>query len=57
MAAPLYRLAPIVLSDWISRRGLLALDYAAEPLSSGPGAVTAGSTWFFQYWYRELAGG
>ena len=56
VAAPLYRLAPIVLSDG-GGAASLALDYAAEPLSSGPGAVTAGSTWFFQYWYRELPGG
>lgn len=34
-----------------------ALDFAAPPFSAGPGAITAGSTKRFQFWYRNPAGG
>jgi len=34
-----------------------SLDFGAPPASSGPGAVTPGSTWNFQFWYRDPAGG
>jgi hypothetical protein len=29
------------------------LDFTAPPASTGPGAITPGSTWNFQYWYRD----
>ena len=37
----------------------LELDLAAPPANSGAGQITAGSTWNFQYWYRDpqLPGG
>lgn len=34
----------------------LALDLTQGPFSSGPNAVTAGSAWSFQYWYRDRGG-
>ena len=34
----------------------LPLDFQAPPASSGPGAIAAGSSWNFQFWYRDPAG-
>ncbi|MCH2104384.1 MAG: M10 family metallopeptidase domain-containing protein [Planctomycetes bacterium] len=34
-----------------------AVDFSAPPVSSGAGALTAGSTWYFQYWYRDPQAG
>jgi len=31
------------------------LDFSAAPVASGAGALTVGSTWYFQYWYRDPA--
>jgi len=33
------------------------LDFNSPPVSSGPGALSAGSTWYFQYWYRDPQAG
>lgn len=33
------------------------LDFNAPPANSGPGAILAGSTWYFQFWYRDPSGG
>jgi hypothetical protein len=32
-------------------------DLSVPPASVGAGAVVAGSTWHFQFWYRNVAGG
>lgn len=29
------------------------VDFTAAPAGAGPGAIQAGSTWFFQGWYRD----
>ncbi len=34
-----------------------AVDFGLPPANQGPGAITAGSTWNFQFWYRDPAGG
>ena len=31
----------------------LPLDFGRKPVGSGPGTITAGSTWFFQFLYRD----
>ena len=33
-----------------------ALDFTSAPLSSGPRAILPGSTWNFQFWYRDPGG-
>jgi len=34
-----------------------AIDFGVAPAGSGPNAITPGSTWRFQYWYRDPAAG
>ncbi len=34
-----------------------ALDLSVPPASSGPGMITPGSTWYFEYWYRDNPAG
>ena len=34
-----------------------AVDFTQPPTSAGPGQILPGSTWYFQYWYRDNAGG
>ena len=53
---PVVRLLPVVTID-PSGAAMRALDFTAPPLSSGPGQVLTGSTWRFQFWYRDTAGG
>lgn len=50
------RIPPAVVFDG-SGNLARALDYDAPPLGSGPNAVTPGSTWNFQLWYRDLPAG
>ena len=33
------------------------LDFTQPPASAGSGAIGVGSTWYFQFWYRDPAGG
>ncbi len=54
--APFFRLNPPVSID----AGGLAtrhVDFTQPPADSGAGEITAGSTWYFQLWYRDPAGG
>ena len=48
----LHRLKPPVLS---SGTGTVErdLDLTAPPTDVGPGKILAGSTWYFQFWYRD----
>ncbi|MBI5365262.1 MAG: TIGR03790 family protein [Planctomycetes bacterium] len=34
-----------------------AIDFTTLPFANGPFGITAGSTWNFQVWYRNVAGG
>lgn len=53
---PILRLGPALSTDGTgtAERGL---DFTAPPANSGPGQITAGSTWNFQFWYRDPAAG
>jgi len=51
-----HRLHPLVQADGSGAVTRL-LDLTAPPLSSGSGAITPGSTWNFQLWYRDIAAG
>jgi hypothetical protein len=33
------------------------LDFTQPPAGGGPGQIEPGSTWNFQLWYRDPAGG
>ena len=50
-----YRLSPASLTDMF---GILArqVDFNEDPAASGGGAIHPGSTWNFQFWYRDPAG-
>jgi len=52
----LRRLGPLAQSD-AAGTVMRAIDYASPPFNSGPGAITAGSTWRFQCWFRDPQGG
>jgi hypothetical protein len=56
VASPIYRLQPPGL---IGGAGNLTrhLDLTVGPPAAGGGAITAGSTWNFQFWYRDPQGG
>ncbi len=52
----LFRLLPPQPSDGGGSASRL-LDFTVPPASQGPGAILTGSTWHFQYWYRDSAAG
>ncbi len=52
VAGSMYRFAPQQVSIWGDVT--LALDLTAPPQASG--TITAGSTWNFQFWYRDPPG-
>jgi len=48
----LFRLSPPTLAD-SSGTALHPIDWNSGPVSTGPGEILAGSTWHFQYFYRD----
>ena len=55
-AVGIFRLAPAVKMG-PTGQGSLTINFTSPPAGSGPGTIKAGSTWNFQFWYRDLAGG
>jgi hypothetical protein len=49
------RLAPSLQTD-ASGSAMRHVDFTAPPAGGGPGQITAGDTWNFQFWYRDPAG-
>ena len=54
--SPLVRLNPPIFTD-SSGVATRAVDFTTFPAGSGANQITAGSTWNFQYWFRDVAGG
>ena len=50
-----FRLDPPQTMDFIGD-ATRALDLTAPPADAGPGAITVGSTWYFEFWYRDRLG-
>lgn len=56
VGAPRQRVPPVLTTD-SSGALVRTLDLSLAPFSSGPAAVLAGSTWNFQFAYRDPTGG
>lgn len=56
VTAPHFRVLPAVAATSEGTSNVL-LDFTQPPLSAGPGQVSAGSTWHFQFWLRDMAAG
>ncbi|MFT7486951.1 MAG: hypothetical protein ACI9F9_002808, partial [Candidatus Paceibacteria bacterium] len=50
----IFRLQPALVSSNFGDASR-ALDLNQAPANSGPGMISAGDTWYFQYWYRDVA--
>lgn len=48
-----FRILPLMQNPQQAGIGL-KLDFTQPPFNAGPGAITPGSTWHFQYWYRDI---
>lgn len=49
-----FRLEPQLTSA--NGRATTALDFDAPPVGAGPGKISAGTGWTFQFWYRDPSG-
>jgi len=54
-AAGLFRLGPPLVMD-PSGGATREVDFSVPPASSGPGQIVPGSTWHFQFWFRDPLG-
>lgn len=54
--AGIFRFNPAQLTS-IFGDALRAIDYNAPPANAGAGQLTAGSTWNFQFWFRDVPAG
>jgi len=52
----IFRLPPVQIADSLGTV-TRAFDLSAPPASSGAGMISEGETWYFQYWYRDVAAG
>ncbi|MFT7676404.1 MAG: hypothetical protein ACI8QC_000375 [Planctomycetota bacterium] len=56
VSGPLHRVLPATVAG-VGGFVSLPLDLQSAPFNAGSGAITTGSSWFFQYWYRDPAAG
>ncbi len=54
--SPHFRLKPPVQID-ASGTAAKPIDFHNPPAGSGPGKILVGSTWYFQFWFRDPAAG
>ncbi|MCP3917711.1 MAG: PQQ-dependent sugar dehydrogenase [bacterium] len=54
ISSGLYRL-PVVQVD-AGGRGSMVVDFDAPPMDAGPGLISPSTTYFFQFWYRDVGG-
>ena len=52
----IFRLQPATVSSAFGD-AVRAVDLTSAPAGSGPGQINAGDTWYFQFWYRDVAAG
>jgi hypothetical protein len=52
VAPPIVRMGPPI-TTYDDGTAKAILDFSVPPLGSGPAAVTPGSAWNFQFWYRD----
>jgi hypothetical protein len=52
IASPVARLRPLVTVDRTGTASYV-LDFSSSPVGIGEAAITAGSVWNFQFWYRD----
>lgn len=53
--ASVFRLGPLIPSDETGYAARL-VDFDVPPAGAGPGLIQPGTTWYYQFWYRDLAG-
>jgi hypothetical protein len=56
VAPPVARLGPVGVTSATGRLQRL-VNFTQPPAGSGPAQITAGSTWYFQFWYRDQNAG
>ncbi|MFT7486375.1 MAG: glucose/arabinose dehydrogenase [Candidatus Paceibacteria bacterium] len=57
VGSPIYRQQPPVFTDSMFGFATKAVDFTNGPEGSGPSQILPGSTWFFQFWFRDVAAG
>jgi hypothetical protein len=56
VASPVYRLGPPLVVDGTGHASR-HVDFTVEPATVGNAAIVPGSTKYFQFWHRDVAGG
>ena len=55
-AGELFRLNPPAVTDGLGNLNRI-MNFPDPPTGWGPGEITPGSTWNFQFWFRDPSGG
>jgi sialidase-1 len=56
VSGQVFRMSPVAVTSG-SGVASRAVDLTTPPEGGGPGEITAGSTWNYQFWYRDTAAG